>query len=269
MTQDRRLWPANERVAHVELAGKVDVPTVKPVMKSISVPVVDLYRSPGEGRDKQLVFGQAFEVLETRDGFSFGRDPEDGYVGYLADGCLGPSRPAKHQLTAQSAHVYSAPDFKSPETLHLPFGARLDVVGDQDSYLQLSTGGWVMEQHVSEAKSDWVSVAQMFLGTPYLWGGNTAFGIDCSGLVQLAMHSVGLACPRDSDMQEAAFSEAKGAYQRGDLVFWKGHVGILLDGETLLHANAHHMAVAKEPLAEAIERIGAKEFGEVTKVVRV
>ena len=268
MSQDRRLWPANERVAHTELAGKVDVPMVESVLKCIVVPVADLCRSPGEGRDKQLVFGQAFEVLETRDGFSFGRDPGDGYVGYLAEGCLGSAREASHCVTVRSAHVYSAPDFKSPERLHLPFGALLDVVGDQDGYLKLGTGGWMMAQHVSEVKSDWVSVAEMFLGTPYLWGANTAFGIDCSGLLQSAMHSAGLACPRDSDMQEAAFAEAQGAYQRGDLVFWKGHVGILLDGETLLHANAHHMAVAKERLAEAIERIGAREFGDVTKVAR-
>ncbi|MEO1704831.1 MAG: NlpC/P60 family protein, partial [Pseudomonadota bacterium] len=116
--------------------------------------------------------------------------------------------------------------------------------------------------------SDWVGVAESLLGTPYLWGGNTSFGIDCSGLVVLAMRAAGRIVPRDSDLQEAAFPAAPASPQRGDLVFWRGHVGIMRDAETLLHANAHHMTVASEPLATAIDRIAQKEFGEVTKVAR-
>ena len=275
MTRDRRFWRATARVAHESLAGHVDLPLTAGTLRSVAVPVAELVRF-ADGmprRDKQLLFGQSFCVLETQDDWAVGVDPVDGYVGHLREADLGEGQAASHRITALSSHIYSEPDLKSPERASLSYGARLALTGEASGEWRALAygGGWVTEKHVADVADpapDWVAEAERFLGVPYLWGGNSSFGIDCSGLVQIAMQAAGRDCPRDSDLQEAAFAEAAEPYQRGDLVFRKGHVGILLDGETLLHANAHHMAVAREPLSEAIERIGQKEFGAVTKVAR-
>ena len=271
MTRDRRFWRANGRVAHVDCAEAAGLPAVSPTPRRILEPFTDLCRSPGEGRDKQLLFGALFDVLEVHDGVAFGYDPADGYVGYVSETALGAPQEATHRVRARGAHVYSAPDFKSPERTLLPMGACVRVESAQGAFLGLAEGGWIAEPHLSPDDtpvSDWVDVAESLLGTPYLWGGNTSFGIDCSGLVVLAMRAAGRTVPRDSDLQEVAFPAVPSSLQRGDLVFWRGHVGIMRDAETLLHANAHHMTVASEPLATAIDRIAQKEFGEVTKVAR-
>ncbi|MEM9350827.1 MAG: NlpC/P60 family protein [Pseudomonadota bacterium] len=222
---------------------------------------------------KTLLFGQTFVTIDERGDFNFGFDPEDGYTGYVLSAALTEPLSATHRVTSLAGHIYSQPNLKSAILMELSFGARVALNEEAEgAWLKvLSPGGWVALQHVDEISQptlDWVVGAETFLGVPYLWGGNSSSGVDCSGLVQLAMYAAGRDCPRDSDLQEAAFPEAQGDLRRGDLVFWKGHVGILVDEETLLHANAHHMAVAKEPLAEAIERIGKKEFGAVTKYAR-
>lgn len=271
MTFDRRLWAANRRVAHPELAGRVDVAVAEPTLRAVRLPVVDLCRAQGGGRDKNLLFGHRFEVLEVADGWAFGRDPRDGYVGYVEATALTDSAPTTHRVARGMAHIYSAPDFKSQEITLLPFAAEVTVLDMSGPYAKLPTG-WMISAHLEprEARAaDPVTVAEGFLGTPYLWGGSSAFGIDCSGLVQTALWASGAPCPRDSDMQEAAFEAVSAEeLQRGDLVFWKGHVGMMVDPRTLLHANAHHMYTAREPLAEALVRIGQREFGEVTKYAR-
>ncbi|MEM9437252.1 MAG: NlpC/P60 family protein [Pseudomonadota bacterium] len=271
--RDRRFWPANERVAHESLAGQVDLPSVAGEIRQVKGLFADLCCSLEDGqRDKQLLFGHAFKVLEAADGWAFGFDLADSYVGYLHEAALGAYQAPTHRVACLSSHIYAAPDVKSPDLRQLSYGSLLALSGRREgAWCALDGGGWVIDKHIApldEPGLDWVAEAERFLGVAYLWGGDSSRGIDCSGLIVAAMRAAGRDCPRDSDLQEAAFAETTGALQRGDLVFWKGHVGIMTDGETLLHANAYHMAVAKEPLAEAIERIGNLEFGAVTKMAR-
>ncbi|MEM1375480.1 MAG: NlpC/P60 family protein [Pseudomonadota bacterium] len=268
---DRRFWRANGRVAHVDLGPMGGVSRQRPRMHSIASEVTDLCRLPGEGRDKQMLFGQSFAVLDVHEGFAFGYDPRDGYVGYVPETALATPFGATHRVGVPLAHVYAEPDFKSCDIHLLPLGSEVRVVGQDADFAALDGLGYTVSRHLAPADipaADWVAVAERFADAPYLWGGNTATGMDCSGLVQMSMWAAGRVCPRDSDLQEAAFPAATGAARRGDLVFWKGHVGVMLDADALLHANAHHMAVTRESLAQAVERIGAREFGAVTKIAR-
>ncbi|MCV6586718.1 MAG: NlpC/P60 family protein [Marinibacterium sp.] len=267
-TPDRRFHRANAHVAHVSLADDAAPARSEGRLRYCTVPAGDLCAAPGGARDKQLRFGQPFTVLDTRDGWAFGFDPGDGYVGYLRAAQLTDGPAPSHRITARASHIYSAPDIKSPEIAMLGLGSLIRG-RPQGDFLALEPGGYVPLAHVAPVDTttpDPASVAETLLGTPYLWGGDSAFGIDCSGLVQLAQHSAGRDCPRDSDLQ-ARHGRDIGQDEpllRGDVICWKGHVGLMLDAHTLIHANAHHMAVAIEPLDAALTRIAAREFGAVT-----
>lgn len=272
---DRRLTPANARVAAAHLEGPA--PGIRPVSgtsRQIGVSVVDLLDNPGGQRERQLLWGDEVTVYETRKGWCFVQVRKDGYVGYVPEAALVETAPATHWLCTPASHAYSAPDFKSPELRGLSLGSRLKVDRIDDGFAE-TTSGYIPAQHIaplSEPASDPVAIAEMFLGTPYLWGGNSRWGIDCSGLVQAAFLACGIACPADSDQQEAELGNVlpEGADpKRGDLLFWKGHVAMVQDPDTLLHANAHHMSVAHEPLQAAIERIEAQGDGQVTAHKRV
>jgi hypothetical protein len=171
---------------------------------------------------------------------------------------------ATNRIVALRAPMFSLPDLKSPSMGYLPMGAGIAVEEWRDGYALIGGGRWLAAQHVGaidDLADDWVAVAERILGAPYLWGGKTPDGLDCSGLIQTAIHAAGLHCPRDTDMQERELGVALpqgAALRRGDLVFWKGHVGVMRNETELLHANAHHMAVAIEPIAEAVARIAAK-----------
>ena len=247
----------------------------KGMVKTIGVPVVDLRAEPGGKRDRQLIYGENFIVLETRDGWAYGCADKDGYTGYLRTDVLVEPRQPTHFISARSSHVYLEPDFKTEEVAALSFGARLEVVAEGDRFVELADGQFVPRPHIAPVEQlfdDPIEVAERFIGVPYLWGGNSIWGLDCSGLVQTAMNACGLHCPGDADMQEASIGAAIGDNvkpQRGDLFFWKGHVGLIRDENTLLHANAFHMAVVDEPLEQAISRIKAQGDGPVTARKRV
>lgn len=267
---DRRLTPANGRVAAVQLRGRVAADRyVKGEARRITVPVADLLHEPHGRRERQLLLGDAVTVYERRGGWAFVQSAKDGYVGYLRVAEYDERMAPTHWVTAAATHLYPEPDMKRSERGRLPFGARLRVLGEATPRFVETEDGFVPRAHL--APEGWrfrdpVAVAALFLGTPYLWGGNSRDGIDCSGLVQTACHACGLACPADSDQQAAMAGQPlldAAPLQRGDLVFWKGHVAMVVTHNRLIHANAHHMAVACEPQDEAEARILAQGDGPV------
>jgi cell wall-associated NlpC family hydrolase len=219
--------------------------------------------------------GERVSVYETNDeGWAWGQLDGDGYVGFMPTSGLGAPGPAPtHRVSALRTLVFPAPSFKLPPIGALPLGARVAVVRTEGRFAVTASGGYLPAQHLAPVDSrepDFVAIAERFLGTPYLWGGKTSLGLDCSGLVQVALAACGIACPRDTDMQMAALGTAvtEDTRRRGDLIFWKGHVAIVRDETTVVHANAFHMAVAIEPIDQAIARIRSSD-GDVTSVRRV
>lgn len=270
-----RLIPAREDLAAAHLRDEVDARRfVKGRPMRVVAALADLTLGPqaDAGLATQLLHGEPFTVYETRDdGLSWGQSGRDGYVGYVASDALGVPRPDGMRITALCSHVYNAPTLKARAVRTLPFLADVEAGARQGDFVAVA-GGFVPAAHLEPVAGDLVDQALRFLGAPYLWGGRSVAGLDCSAMVQLAMAAVGLAAPRDSDMQETLLGRAVSAEaprERGDLVFWKGHVGILVDGQTLLHANATHMAVACEPFAGALARIVAAGGGPVTSRCRL
>ncbi len=265
-----RLVPARADLAAAHLRDEVDAPRfVKgtPMRVTASLADLTLMPDPGAMLATQLIAGEPFTVYEARpDGLSWGQSGRDGYVGYVPTAALGPAREDGMRITALRSHVYGAPTLKARVKGALPFLADI-VAGAHEGGFVAVPGGFVPAPHLAPLAGDLVDHALRFRGVPYLWGGRSADGLDCSALVQLAMVAAGLEAPRDSDMQEALLGRALPADvpgQRGDLVFWKGHVGILVDAMTLLHANATHMAVVCEPFDGAVARIAAAGDGQVT-----
>lgn len=261
---DRRLLPANSRVAAEHLRGQVEAEAfVKGEVKQVTVPLVDLLRSPNGPRDRQLLLGQQVTEFEAMDGISFIQSHRDEYVGYVPSSALSTVAEPTHWVSVRASHAYLKADLKSPDKAALSFGSMVAVEDTAGAFSKTHLG-WVPTGHLSpidHVERDPVAIAELFLGTPYLWGGNSSAGIDCSGLVQAALLAAGLSCPGDSDLQEAALGRALQAtegHQRGDLLFWKGHVAIIVDNQRLIHANGHHMAVVYEGITEAIERIAAQ-----------
>ncbi len=225
----------------------------------------------------EALSGEQITVYEINNNWAWGQLHTDGYVGYMAADCLTRMmEPTTHRVANRATFVYPAPDIKAPPFMRLSFGAELIVFAQDGKFAELSRGGFVFGGHLvsrNEVVKDFVRVAERFIGAPYLWGGKTSNGVDCSGLVQIALQAAGMTCPRDSDMQEAELGEALpkldlSALQRGDLIFWKGHVAIATSPDFLIHANAYHMETAVEPVRRAVERI-AVEGGPVTSIRRV
>jgi hypothetical protein len=257
--------------ADVALAGEVAAHHyVAPVAMRCAVPRTAVRKAGDAGATavSELLFGEDFDLFDLAGDWGFGRTAADRYTGWVAMAALGaPGEAPTERISARVAPVFAAADIKAPVLMELPFGAR--VAGARgEKFLALAGGGFVHLRHVSRPPEDYIEVARLFIGAPYLWGGRTPLGVDCSGLVQAALAAGGVQAPRDSDQQLAALGtevafEARAA---GDIVFFPGHVGILVPGDRLLHANAFWMAAVEEPLADVIARIGD---GAVTGVRRV
>lgn len=277
MSLDRRLNAFRPDLADARLRGKVEAARfVDGDIHEVVHAQAPLRREPRHDAalDTEALYGERVRVYEIdEEGWAWGQLEADNYVGYLPAAALArESAPATHRIAALRSHGFPAPDIKLPPFVALPLGARIAATREDGSFAVTDAGLYVPRQHLAaiDAKEhDPVAVAERFLGTPYLWGGKTTQGIDCSGLVQVAMNAAGRPCPRDSNMQEQTVGTAVtlDALARGDLVFWKGHVAIARDKDTILHANAFHMAVAIETVAAAVARIGAAG-GPVTGVRR-
>lgn len=275
MSHDPRITPANGRVAAKHLQGQIEVPEyVAGELVQCNSAFVDITGKPEGRRTSQLIYGDLFNVLERRGGFAFGQAIHDSYCGYVSEDMLDRPHDPTHWIAVPLTHLYPGPNMKLMNTGALFLGSEVQVMEEEGTWSRLSNGGFVPTMHlmpITQRFNEPVLVADLFMGTPYLWGGGTCNGIDCSGLVQIAWRCCGMDCPRDSDMQEDVLGEKVplDEARRGDLVFWKGHVALVSGPDMILHANAHHMAVTYEPLSEAIARIEAADGGPVTSVRRV
>lgn len=294
---DRRINAYRPDLADARLESKVTAERfVDGKIMRIATASAPLLQKPsaGSAQDSEALFGEAVRMFDERDGWAWIQLLRDGYVGYVPTAALAPDtgKEPTHRVIAPATLAFAREDIKSTARHTLPLNSLIDVLPepqvagtllpDSDKLSQLIDGSYIVRKHIApttEYRSDFVEVAEAFVGSPYMWGGCTRNGIDCSGLVQMALLAAGSACPRDSDQQreelgmdvteQVAVSAAKfEGLRRGDLMFWAGHVGILIDGERMLHANAYHMATTIERVTEAVARI-EKSGGKLTAVKRL
>ena len=267
---DRRLNAYRDDLADARLQGQVVAKrfvTGQPARIAASSAAVRRHPSSDAPLDTEALAGEPILVFDDADGFAFVQLERDSYAGYVASAAIGPrDLTPTHRVNALRTFIYPSADMKRPPLEVLSLNAEVAVISVSGPFALLARNGAVHAAHlvpIGRNADDFVAVAERFVGTPYLWGGKTSIGCDCSGLVQLSLNASGIECPRDTGMQERALGRLignrpePGNLQRGDLVFWPGHVGIMLDSERLLHANGHHMETVIEPLAEAEARIAA------------
>jgi cell wall-associated NlpC family hydrolase len=275
------LTPARADLAAEHLRGRVDAPRyARGRAMQVTAASAPLRRSPDPAAplETEALHGESVTVYDEAGAWAWAQLDHDQYVGYLPMAALGGTAAPTHRVAALRTHVYPGPSVKLPPRMALSLGARVTILRREGDFAVTGDGGHLWTRHLSDADDhapDFVAVAERFLETPYLWGGRTSEGIDCSGLVQTALGAAGISSPRNSDMMEAALGaplavdDPKTPLTRGDLAFWKGHVGIMCDELTLLHANGWHMKVVSEPLRQAHERIFAGGGGALTSLRRL
>ncbi|MGB6325328.1 MAG: NlpC/P60 family protein [Methylocella sp.] len=279
---DPRLTPARPDLAAAQLRGQVAADAyVEGRALHVCVGTADLRHAPtpDASLDTQALFGEDVMLYEDHEGWGWVQLARDGYVGYmpmaaLAEGQIKPT----HRVTVNRSFVYPGPDLKFSARDALPLGAAVRVRATKGAFAQIDDSAFVFTGHLlqsGESQKDFVAVAERLLHAAYLWGGKTSLGIDCSGLVQISLEAAGIDAPRDTDLQEQALGlpiavgTDLAGLRRGDLVFWRGHVGVMRDETTLLHANAHHMLVASEPLRIARDRILATASQPISAIKRL
>ncbi|SFO48038.1 NlpC/P60 family protein [Bradyrhizobium sp. Ghvi] len=263
-----RLWPARGDIAAKYLEGQV------PADRYVTGEEFEIIEAIAPMREQpssnamlmtEALRGERVTIYDRNgEGWAWGQLASDGYVGWLPDAALvKPAAAPTHKVSALRTLVFPGPSIKLPPADALVLGSKLTIVREDGPFAVTRDGAFLPKAHLVPLDSrepDFVAVAERFVGTPYLWGGKSSLGIDCSGLVQVALTAAGIGCLRDSDMQQAGIGRAlepheRSSLQRGDLIFWKGHVAIARDSSTMVHANAHHMATVIEPIEPAIARI--------------
>lgn len=283
MTLDRRLHAFRPGLAEASLEGKVAASNFAKGERyrigASSVPVRPSPR-PSASLDTEFLFGEDIIVFDRKDGWAWAKSECDGYVGYLPSGGIFPSdncQEPTHRISALRTFLFPEPSLKVPPVQLLHHGSRLQIVDTSGKYSALHDGGFVYTHHIralNDFDTDPVETARRYMYTPYLWGGRSSVGLDCSALVQLAWQACGIPCPRDSDMQQADFGKQipfdgdEGVLNRGDLVFWKGHVGIWINSQQFLHANASDMCVREKPFKAVADHIDTMGEGPVLSVRR-
>jgi cell wall-associated NlpC family hydrolase len=263
---DRRLHVYRSDLADARLQGQVEADRfVSGTAMQFVAPCTPVHRAPQPDAMQltQALMGETALVYDDADGWAWVQLDHDQYVGYVRSESLSATvRQTTHRVSVATTLIYPKPDLKTQPAILIPLNAKLAVIAEHGQYSELATGGFVFTKHISAdvAQSDYVAIAEKFLNATYLWGGKTQSGLDCSGLVQTALHACGILCPRDADMQEKELGTALqindlDGLKRGDLVFWEGHVGIMYDESNLLHANGFHMQTVIEPLKLAATRI--------------
>ena len=281
-TLDARLNAYREDLADARLQGKVEAARFVPgTRRQVVLGALPLRKAatPGTELVSELLFGETVQVFEDKDGVAWVQNDTDGYVGYTDSAGLSETVHAPtHTVCVLHASLYPEPHVRVPVADNLPMGARLAVTETEGRFAGLAGGGWVPEEHFvedGEIEADFVTVAEQFTGVPYVWGGRTSRGLDCSGLVQIALARCGVAAPRDSDMMETTLGEPvaydgdESVLRRGDLVFWKGHMGIWIAPDRFLHANWTDMRVWTSRFQQVVDHIQKTEGLPVSAVRRL
>jgi cell wall-associated NlpC family hydrolase len=274
---DPRLTPTRPDLAAAHLEDQVEAQRfAKGRRHQVTRGVADLRRNP-DGRaplDSQLLYGEIVQVYEAAGDWAWLQNETDGFVGYapaetLSEEVHGPS----HVVSVPRSFLFPEPDLKAPPLDWLSMAGAVSVTREHNGFSELAGGGWLYSRHLApleETAPDYVATALEFLGVPYLWGGKSSLGLDCSALIQIALNRAGLPCPRDSDQQETSLGEARpvdAEPERGDLIYFPGHVAIALDDWRVVNANAHDMMVTIEPLADLLGRV-EREFGSGITAIR-